>query len=112
MSANIYKEPLDYISENPLSKWRESLQRKYGNPEKTNYEYDEWRDGVKTMLVSFQEEIEELRRKNKEEYELDYQRFLQFSENKNVKNERNKENVENNENNKNKENPKKRKFEN
>ena len=90
------------ISENPLKKWRESLQEKYGNPENTScYEYEEWRHGMKNMLVSFQEEIEEQRKKNRDNYELDYQRFLQFS-----KNERNKENVEN------KENPKKRKFEN
>lgn len=106
MSANFYKHTIDCISENPLSKWRESLQEKYGNRETPIYEYEEWKDGVKSMLLSFQEEIEEQRRKNKAEYESDYQKYLQFSENKNVKIERNKENVEN------KENPKKRKFEN
>ena len=102
MSTNFYKEPMDYISENPLRKWRESLQEKYGNPENARcYEYEEWRHGMKTMLVSFQEEIEEQIKKNRENYILDYQKFLQFSEIK-----RNKENVEN------KENTKKRKFEN
>lgn len=106
MTANFYKHTMDCISENPLSKWRESLQEKYGNRETPNYEYEEWKDGVKSMLLSFQEEIEEHRKRIKAEYEIDYQKYLQFSENKNVKNERNKENVEN------KENPKKRKFEN
>jgi hypothetical protein len=90
------------MSETPLQKWRESIQEKYGNPQGVpayNYEYQEWRERMKNMLASFQEEIEDRIRKTKEEYELDYQRFLQFSKEK----ERNKENVEN---------PKKRKFEN
>jgi len=93
------------MSENHLQKWRESLQQKYGNPERSttyNYEYQEWRDGMKNMLASFQEEIEIQIRRTKEEYELDYKRVLQFSKEK----EKNNEKVEN------KQNPKKRKFEN
>jgi hypothetical protein len=87
------------MSENPLQKWRESLQQKYGNPERPipyNYEYQEWRERMKNMLASFQEEIEIQIRRTKEEYELDYQKVLQFSKEK----ERNKENVENKENSK------------
>ena len=90
------------MSETPLQKWRESLQEKYGNPERPipyNYEYQEWRETMKNMLASFQEEIEDRIRRTKEEYELDYKRVLQFSKEK----EKNKEKVEN---------PKKRKFEN
>jgi len=101
------------MSETPLQKWRESLQEKYGNPERSttyNYEYQEWRDGMKNMLASFQEEIEIRIRKTKEEYELDYQKIIKIQKQQIV--------YENDEKHKhtkhfgNLENPKKRKFEN
>jgi hypothetical protein len=90
------------ILNHQLNNWRESLNQKYGNPEKTNYEYEEWRHGVKTMLFHFQEEIEEYRNKNRIELEKDTQRMLEINQNKISEKERNKENAPS----------KKRKFEN
>ncbi len=85
--------------------WRESLQEKYGNPERNDcYEYQEWRDGMKDLLLSFQREIEEKRIKNYIECEKDYQTLLGFSKNKKKEIERKNQNPE-------KENLKKRKFE-
>jgi hypothetical protein len=70
------------MSGNSLKNWRESLNEKYGNlkreKEHDNCDYEEWNQAMKNTLLLFQEEIEEERKKNRAEYELDSQRMAEI----------------------------------